>query len=71
MVKDKDLLFFNRFQRETGLAYNDMLFFDDEERNIHDLKKVGVHCVFVKKGVDMKLVKDALKEFSKQYNHNQ
>lgn len=45
-----------------------MIFFDDEERNIRDLSKVGVHCVFVKKGVDMKLVKDALLEFPKKFH---
>lgn len=41
-----------------------MMFFDDEERNIRDLSKEGVHCVFVRKGVTMKLLKDSLQEFA-------
>lgn len=41
-----------------------MMFFDDEQRNIRDLSKEGVHCVFVKKGVTMKLLKDSLEEFA-------
>ncbi|CAL8136534.1 unnamed protein product [Orchesella dallaii] len=54
---------FSRFQKATGLPYSSMMFFDDEERNIRDLSKEGVHCVFVRKGVTMKLLKDALQEF--------
>ncbi|ODN00349.1 Magnesium-dependent phosphatase 1 [Orchesella cincta] len=54
---------FSRFQKATGLSHNSMMFFDDEERNIRDLSKEGVHCVFVRKGVTMKLLKDSLREF--------
>ncbi len=41
-----------------------MMFFDDEQRNIRDLSKEGVHCVFVQKGVTMKLLKDSLQDFA-------
>lgn len=37
-----------------------MMFFDDEQRNITDLSPLGVHCVYVKKGITWKLVQDAL-----------
>jgi len=58
---------FEVFKRQTGIPYNSMIFFDDEERNIRDLSKADVHCVFVRNGVDMKLVKDALEDFSKKF----
>jgi len=32
---------FGSFQKESGLSYSDMLFFDDEYRNIRDLTAVG------------------------------
>lgn len=40
-----------------------MLFFDDEQRNISDLTKVGVKSILVKDGVNLNLVKTALEEF--------
>jgi len=43
-----------------------MLFFDDEHRNIVDLSKEGVACILVKKGVNMKLVRDALNTFEEK-----
>ena len=30
-----------RFHEVSGIAYTDMLFFDDEERNIHDVSRLG------------------------------
>lgn len=44
-----------------------MMFFDDEQRNIRDLSKEGVHCVYVPdKGVTMKLLLDSLDAFAKK-----
>jgi hypothetical protein len=30
-----------RFHKNTGIAYKDMLFFDDEHRNIRDVSRLG------------------------------
>jgi len=43
-----------------------MIFFDDEDRNIRDLSKVGVHCVLVNKGVSLDLIKKSLEEFARK-----
>lgn len=40
-----------------------MLFFDDEQRNIIDMQKEGVKCVFVKNGVNLQLVKESIEKF--------
>lgn len=41
-----------------------MLFFDDEQRNIVDLERLGVVSVLVKNGMTMKVLMDGLKKFS-------
>lgn len=40
-----------------------MVFFDDEDRNIVDVGKLGVTCIFVKNGVNRALVESVLKKF--------
>ena len=32
---------FTRFVEASGIAYSNMLFFDDEERNIHEVSRLG------------------------------
>lgn len=57
---------FESLQRKTGFTYKEMLFFDDEPRNIRDLKRQGVECVLVDEniGVTMKMVENAVKKFT-------
>lgn len=40
-----------------------MLFFDDEHRNITDIRSLGVTCVWVENGVNKSLVQSGLKRF--------
>ena len=36
----------HRIKKDSGVDYKDMLFFDDEYRNIRDISKLGKHiCV--------------------------
>lgn len=35
------LFFIYRIKDESGIEYCDMMFFDDEQRNITDLKAIG------------------------------
>jgi len=42
----------------------DMLFFDDEQRNIVELSEKGVTCVYVENGVNMKVVDKGLTKFA-------
>ncbi|CAK9797292.1 Magnesium-dependent phosphatase 1 [Anthophora quadrimaculata] len=52
---------FSKIQKESGVDYKDMVFFDDEHRNIADVGKLGVTCIFVQNGVTLALVENALK----------
>ncbi|XP_035221580.1 magnesium-dependent phosphatase 1-like [Stegodyphus dumicola] len=54
---------FRRMHEESGIPYSEMLFFDDEQRNISDLKAIGVKSILVNDGVNLKIVEDALKSF--------
>jgi magnesium-dependent phosphatase 1 len=38
----KKVKHFTHFHEATGIAYKDMLFFDDEERNVRDISQLGV-----------------------------
>ncbi|KAI9991836.1 hypothetical protein PInf_017212 [Phytophthora infestans] len=42
---------FNQFLQHSGVAYKDMLFFDDEYRNVQDVSRLGVTCQFCPDGV--------------------
>ncbi len=42
---------FHCLQRETGLTFDRMAFFDDEMRNIQDVGALGVHTVYVPDGL--------------------
>jgi len=59
---------FQRLKKDSGLEYVDMIFFDDEERNIRDVEKLGVCCVYVENGVTMSLLNTAFKKFAESYN---
>ena len=47
---------FRSLQEKTGIAYQDMIFFDDEYRNIEEVSQLGVKAVFVEDGIDQQLV---------------
>lgn len=55
---------FKKLQADSGVQYSDMMFFDDEQRNISDISRLGVHCVLVRNGVTLKLVNDEVASFS-------
>ncbi len=51
---------FADLQRQSGIAYDEMLFFDDEHRNIRDVENLGVTAVEVVGDMTIKLFRDAL-----------
>ena len=53
-----------RIKTKSGAEFNEMLFFDDEERNKRDLNTIGVRTVMVHDGVTKKLVMEGLEQFS-------
>ncbi|CAK9301573.1 unnamed protein product [Gordionus sp. m RMFG-2023] len=41
---------FEKIMKQSGISYEKMLFFDDEYRNIEDIQKLGVTCIYIKQG---------------------
>lgn len=56
---------FSKIHRETNVAYEDMMFFDDEFRNIADIKKLGVFTIYCPDGIEAKVVDSSLIDFDK------
>jgi magnesium-dependent phosphatase 1 len=46
---------FRSLREKTGLKYSDMIFFDDEYRNIEEVSALGVKTVFVQDGINNKI----------------
>jgi len=61
----------NRISKACKIELEDMLFFDDEHRNIVDLERLGVISVLVKNGMTMKVLMDGLKKFSDTRTSNE
>ncbi|KAI1888745.1 hypothetical protein AGOR_G00171890 [Albula goreensis] len=57
---------FNKLKADSGVQFSEMMFFDDEQRNITDVSRLGVHCVLVPNGVTMKLIREELVKFSQR-----
>lgn len=51
---------FKSLQHKTNIPYNEMVFFDDEPRNIEEVGRLGVEVVHVKDGIDEGLIKPYL-----------
>ena len=56
---------FSNLKLKSGFSYKQMLFFDDENRNIVDIKPLGVMAILVdsKVGVNLELIQQSLKQF--------
>jgi len=48
---------FKNIQKHLNLPFSEMVFFDDEYRNIADVELLGVNSVFVDEGITKELVK--------------
>jgi len=44
---------FNSLRDDSGVEFEQMLFFDDEQRNIRDINELGVTCIHVTDGMTM------------------
>ncbi|XP_004694660.1 PREDICTED: magnesium-dependent phosphatase 1 [Condylura cristata] len=56
---------FQRLQQKTGVPFSQMIFFDDENRNIVDVSKLGVTCIHVQNGMSLKTLTQGLEAFAK------
>ncbi|CAL8164359.1 unnamed protein product [Prunus armeniaca] len=55
-----------RIHATTGLPFSSMLFFDDEDRNIQTVSKMGVTSILVGNGVNLGALRQGLLEFSRK-----
>ncbi|GHJ87662.1 hypothetical protein NliqN6_4064 [Naganishia liquefaciens] len=56
---------FKSIHKKTGIAYSEMLFFDDEARN-KEVESLGVTMCLVRNGVDRKVFERGLAEWRKR-----
>lgn len=56
---------FKRLQQKTGVLFSQMIFFDDEKRNIVDVGKLGVTCIHVRNGMSLHTLTQGLETFTK------
>ncbi|KAL6515341.1 hypothetical protein OROHE_018973 [Orobanche hederae] len=59
---------FQRINSRTGIPYNDMLFFDDEDRNIEAVSNMGVTSILVGEGVNLRALRLGLSSFSRSHS---
>lgn len=57
---------FNQFKKQSGIPFENMLFFDDESRNIVDIERLGAVAIYVRNGVNNNVIEEGLREFVKQ-----
>jgi len=55
---------FRRIRDASGIAYQDMLFFDNEMRNCRDVSKLGVTCVYTPDGMTERTWQQGLTDFA-------
>ena len=60
---DRKLKHFKNLSVESGIDYSEMIFFDDEMRNIRDISSLNVVCQYVENGIDVDSMEKAFKEF--------
>lgn len=55
---------FAALKRASGIAYEEMLFFDDEMRNINEVSRLGVTSIYVRDGMTAELFYQSLDAFA-------
>lgn len=63
---DRKFKHFKNLKKESDVEYNEMIFFDDEMRNIRDISSLNVVCQYVENGIDVTSIERAFKEFQKR-----
>ena len=54
---------FQQFRNNSGISYEDMVFYDDEYRNIKEIGDIGVTCQQVNNGVTFTAFQNGLEKF--------
>lgn len=64
IYKDYKKAHFEQLHRKTGIAYEDMMFFDNEMHNIKNVMQLGVRCYHAPKGMTEDLWERALEDYN-------
>ncbi|EDL36263.1 magnesium-dependent phosphatase 1 [Mus musculus] len=56
---------FERLHHKTGVPFSQMVFFDDENRNIIDVGRLGVTCIHIRDGMSLQTLTQGLETFAK------
>jgi magnesium-dependent phosphatase 1 len=51
---------FDALKNQTGIPFSDMVFFDDEMRNIQEVGALGVQAIYVENGLSLQMVEDQM-----------
>ncbi len=51
---------FDILKKQTGFSFSNMVFFDDEMRNIHEVGALGVQAIYVENGLSWQMVEEQL-----------
>lgn len=51
---------FGSLRRSTGYDYQQMIFFDDEIRNIEEVGRLGVETVYVENGISLQMIRQRI-----------
>ena len=54
---------FRRFKKDSGFEYEEMLFFDNENRNCVSVSQLGVKCVYTPNGMTFEYWEQGLRHF--------
>ncbi|ENN75585.1 hypothetical protein YQE_07928, partial [Dendroctonus ponderosae] len=54
---------FNNIKKQSNCHFEEMLFFDDENRNITDITRLGVVSILVKNGVSKSVVENGIQKY--------
>ncbi|XP_014682036.1 PREDICTED: magnesium-dependent phosphatase 1-like [Priapulus caudatus] len=58
---------FTRFKDKQCVEFSEMIFFDDEHRNIVDISKLGVMCVHVPRGMSFPILEKAMQDYIRHH----
>lgn len=47
---------FSQLKNKSGIEFSEMIFFDDEQRNLEDIEMLGVKVALVKNGISVPLI---------------
>jgi hypothetical protein len=61
---DRKTKHFEAIRKASGVDFHDMIFFDNEFRNIADVSALGVCCVYVPDGLDLSSWEKGLQQFA-------